>query len=128
MDRRAEYPQTDSEFYLYFNEGFHEEQPRHCTRIKRVSFGSSSEITGLLVRVTPPCAGKQYGVEHEQVDSLLISPLFAGQSLFPVEKWPMHVHIYLPLLESPELRDRIDVAETKNIAIGEIRKTLDERR
>jgi len=111
---------ADSDFYLYFNEGFHEEGPRLCTRIKRISFGSASKIAALLVRINPPCSGALYGAKDREIDSLLLSALFSGQSFFPVEKWPMQVHIYVPSVESPELRDHINVAEAKNIALGEI--------
>jgi len=41
---------------------------------------------------------------------------------FPVATWPMQVHVYIPLVEAPELRDHINVAETKKIALGEIRR------
>lgn len=119
MDERAKHV---SEFCLYFNEGFLEEPPRRCVAIKTVSFGSESKTEALLVRITPPCSGKQYAVKDEEVNSLLLSALFAGQSFSPVQKWPMNVHIYLPLIASPEMRDQIDVAETKNIALGELRE------
>ena len=125
MDQPTEDEQKGSEFYLYFNEGFHEEERRRCTRIKGVSFGSASKLPALLVRITPPCSGEQYGVKDEEINSLVLSALFEGQSFFPVEKWPMNVHIYLPLIQYPEMRDQIDVSETKNIALGEIRKTVD---
>ncbi len=127
MDQLTQYGQTDSEFHLYFDEGFHQELPRRCTRVKRLSFGATSKIAALLVRIDPPCSGELYGVKDREIDSLVLSALFAGQSFFPIEKWPMQVHIYLPLMETPELRDHIDVAETKNIALGEIREVSDVR-
>lgn len=112
--------ESESDFYLYFNEGFHDEEPRLCTRIKVVSFGAASKIGALIVRVYPPCSGELDELEEPEINLLLLSPLFAGQSFFPVEIWPMQVHIYLPLVDSPELRDHINLAETKNIALGEI--------
>lgn len=112
---------NDSEFHLYFNEGFYQEEPRRCTRIKKVSFGSGSKLEALLVRIQPPFPGERYGVKVEEIGALLLSPLFAGRSFFPVQKWPMDVHVYVPLIEKPEGRDHIDVAEVNNIALGEIR-------
>jgi hypothetical protein len=110
---------TDSQFYLYFNEGFHDEEPRCCTRIKEISFATGSKI-GLLVGIYPPCSGRLYGPTDGEIHFLLLSALFAGQTFSPVEKWPMQVHIYVPLVESPELRDHLKVAEVNNIALGEI--------
>jgi len=66
--------------------------------------------------------GELYGLNQPNIDSLGLSALFEGQSFFPVDKRPMQVHVYIPLVEAPELRDHINVAETKNIALGEIRR------
>lgn len=113
---------TDTQFYLYFNEGFHDEEPRCCIRIKEISFGAGGK-NGLLVGISPPCSGRLYGPTDGEIHFLLLSALFAGQTFSPVEKWPMHVHIHVPLVESPELRDHIKVAEVNNIALGEILRT-----
>jgi hypothetical protein len=110
---------ADYQFYLYFNEGLHDEEPRCCTRIKEVLFGAGGK-TGLLVEISPPCSGKLYGPTDGEIHFLLLSELFAGQTFSPVAKWPMYVHIYVPLIDSPELREHIKVAEVNNIALGEI--------
>jgi len=122
MEELTHTTEPDSEFDLHFNEGFHQEMPRRCKRIRVVSFGSASKIAALLVRIDPPCSGELYGLNQRSIDSLVLSALFEGQSFFPVSKWPMQVHVYIPLVEAPELRDHINVAETKNIALGEIRR------
>ena len=109
-----------TDFYLYFNEGFQQEQPRRCIRINRVSFGATSGISALLVAVDSPLRGELYGLSAGDVSYLLLSGLFKGQSFFPVDKWPMQVHIYIPLIEEPELRGHLKVSEVKNIALGEI--------
>jgi hypothetical protein len=114
---------TDSQFDLYFEEGFHEEEPRRCTRIKEVLFGARGNI-GLLVAFSPPCSGKLYEIDDREIHLLLLSAYFAGQKFCPVQKWPMSVHIYIPLVENPELRDHIEVDEVKNIALGEIRRRV----
>ena len=127
MGLLTQYEEKDPEFHLYFIEGFHQEEPRRCTTLKRVSFGAASKMDSLLVRIHPPCSGELYGVEEREIHSLLLSAFFAGQSFFPVERWPMQVRIYLPLIADPELRDHIDVAETRNMALGEIRNVPEGR-
>jgi len=122
MDTLTHTTKSESNFDLYFNEGFHQEMPRQCTRIRGVIFGSASKLTALLVRIDPPCSGELYGLNELNIDSLVLSALFEGQSFFPVATWPMQVHVYIPLVEAPELRDHINVAETKKIALGEIRR------
>ena len=112
---------TDSQFDLYFLEGFHDEKPRRCTRIKEVLFGVRG-TSGLLVSVSPPCSGKLYEIDDREVHLLLLSAYFAGQTFCPEQKWPMSVHIYIPLDENPELHDHIKVADVKNIALGEIQR------
>jgi len=112
----------DPSFCLHFEEGFYDEADRHCTPIKEVLFGDGG-ITGLLVEIDPPCSGELYTSREREIRVLLLSPLFWGQSFCPVERWPMPVHIYIPLVENPELRDHIKVAETNNIALGAILQT-----
>ena len=112
---------TGLQFDLHFEEGFHEEKPRRCTRIKEVLFGDKGNIA-LLVNISPPCSGKLYEIDDREIHLLLLSAYFAGQTFCPEQKWPMSVHIYIPLIENPERHDHIKVAEVKNIALGEIRR------
>lgn len=121
MEELTHHKQPDS-FDLYFTEGLHQEMPRRCERIRSISFGSSSHIAALLVKIDPPCSGELYGVNCRAIDSLLLSAVFKGQSFFPVERRPMQVHVYIPLVEAPEQCEHINVVETMNIALGEIRR------
>lgn len=114
---------TDSQFYLYFDEGYYEEEPRLCTRVREVLFGTKGSL-GLLVGIDPPCSGTRYIPSGADIHYLLLDRYFVGQSFSPVPRWPMPVHVYVPLVENPELCDHIRANEVRNIALGSIYKTI----
>lgn len=112
---------ADSQFYLYFDEGYYDEEPRLCTRVKEVSLGPKENLA-LWVNIDPPCSGTRYTSDTD-LCYLLLETYFVGQSFSPVTKWPMAVRVYVPLVENPELRDHISGNEVLNIAFGSIYET-----
>ena len=106
------------EFCLRFIEGFYEEEPRRCWRVKRLSIGVPAD--GLLVRVEPPCSGRNYGLDNSGIHFLLVSPKYQGDSLFPINEWPLVVYVFLPVVSEPETREVFSLTEVKKIAFGEI--------
>ena len=109
---------NDAEFYLKFTEGFHDEEPRHCWRIKELGFGVPAD--GLLVKVEPPCSGRRYGLSDSDIHFLLVSPKYQGDSLFPVSEWPLDVCVFLPMVTDSDTREVLSLHEVKKIALGEI--------
>jgi hypothetical protein len=106
------------EFYLRFIEGFHDEEPRSCWRVRQIGIGVPTD--SLLVRVDPMCSGRNYGLDTAEIPLLILSPKYQGGLLFPINEWPLDVYIYLPMVASPELRVVLEQSEFKKIAFGEI--------
>ncbi len=106
------------EFCLKFIEGFHEEEPRRCWRVKRLSIGVPAD--GLLVRVEPPCSGRNYGLGDSDIHFLLLSPKYQGDSLFPISEWPLDVYVFLPAITEPQTHEVLALTDVKKIAFGEI--------
>ena len=109
---------SEPEFYLKFTEGLHDEGPRHCWRIKELPFGVPAN--GLLVKVEPPCSGRNYGLSDSDIHFLLVSPKYQGDSLFPISEWPLDVYVFLPMISDPDIREVLSLHEVKKIAFGEI--------
>jgi hypothetical protein len=108
---------TDPDFYLASAEGYHElEEPRRGWRIKRVRTANRDDL--LLIRIDPPLIGQRYGLGDRDIDYVLVAPRASGQSLFPINNWPVFVHIARPLIDNPELRDNLHDDEFKSIAWG----------
>jgi len=114
----------ETEFYLHFIEGYHEEEPRRCSQAREIAFGDYGEY-GLLVHVDPPCSGMWYRNSEFDMHYLLVSAMFEGQSISPIQKWPMNVYVFAPLIEDPEKRDFLSLKEVKKIAFGEIHRRLE---
>jgi hypothetical protein len=107
---------SDPDFNLRFVEGFHEEEPRRCWRVKRMPIGAHND--GLLVSVQPSFSGRLYGLSHVDIPFLLVSPKYQEDSLFPVSQWPEHVYVFLPLIDAPDAQDSLAANEVRKIAFG----------
>jgi hypothetical protein len=103
---------------LTFTEGW-EEGARLCTSMGKVVLGDSGEF-GLRVAVKPPIKGGQYTDSPANVECLILSAYFGGQSFFPISKWPFDVRVWVPLVNQPETRDRFQKDELYMIAFGEL--------
>jgi len=86
--------QAQPDFYMSSSEYRLSEEPRRCYAIKK-SKGQRSDF--LLVRVEPPIpAGVVEGYDRE-IDEVAIQPRHVGVSLFPITRWPVYVHVVLPI-------------------------------
>jgi hypothetical protein len=112
------------EFHLRFIEGFHDEEPRRCWRVKQVAIGTNTEL--LLVSVDPPYSCRDYGFDAD-ARLIIIGPKYKEGSLFPVSEWPLDVYVFLPLISGPEFRDTFQANEVKKIAFGDIYRDGDRR-
>src|SRR5262249_20763813 len=77
----------------------------------------------LLVRVEPPLVGQRYGLGGRDIDTLLVATRHKGASLFPINQWPVYVHVARLLIENPEQRDQIHDNEFESIAWAELYRT-----
>jgi hypothetical protein len=114
------------DFFLASSEGYRLTEPRSCMRIKRVRSDSRDDL--LLVKVEPPLIGQLYGLGGRDIDTLLIATRHKGDSLFPIRKWPVFVHVARLLIENPERREQIHDNEFESIAWAELYRTKEDAR
>jgi hypothetical protein len=82
----------------------------------------------LLIKVDPPLPGKSYGLETQDLNLVLVAPRHRGTSLFPIEEWPVFVHVARALIDHPELRDSLRQEEYELIAWAELYRTEEDAR
>lgn len=112
---------NDPDFFLASSDGYRLEEPRSCRRIKRVSSDSRNDL--LLVKIEPPLIGQPYGLGGRDIDMLLVATRHKGDSLFPIKKWPVFVHVARLLIANPEEREQIHDNEFESIAWAELYAT-----
>lgn len=100
----------DFTFNLSLNEGYFEEDPRKCRCERRVTV-IEHRTTAMLVSVSPPYSGERYCIDTPEIKFALVGPRFGGDSLFPINTWPMPVNISLPVIARPEMRESISYKE-----------------
>jgi hypothetical protein len=114
------------DFFLASSEGYRLEEPRRCKRLKRVRSDNRDDL--LLVRIEPPLIGQPYGLGAKDIDTLLIATRYKGDSLFPIGKWPVFVHVARLLIENAEQREHIHDNEFESVAWAELYRTEEDAR
>jgi len=114
------------DFFLASSEGYGLEEPRSCRRIKRVRSDFRDDL--LLAKVEPPLIGQSYGLGGRDIRTLLIATRHEGDSLFPIRRWPVFVHVARLLIENPEQREQIHDDEFESIAWAELYRTKEDAR
>jgi len=114
------------DFFLASSESYRLMEPRSCERIKRVRSDNRDDL--LLVKVEPPLAGQLCGLGGRDIDTLLIATRHKGDSLFPIRKWPVFVHVARLVIEYPERREEIHDNEFESIAWAELYRTKEDAR
>jgi hypothetical protein len=107
------------DFYLSSTEHCDFEQPRRRWRVKRLPTDWRDDDL-LLVRIDPPLIGQEYGLGWRDIDLVILATRHRGATLFPIREWPIYVHVARPLIDSPELRERIEPDELELIAWAEL--------
>lgn len=108
--------------YLSSTDYYGLEKPRSVRRIKRIALGHRDDA--LLAEIDPPIS--EWGVKDITV--VVLASRHVGQTLFPVPKWPLAVHVAKPLIENVESRDCLEIVEVETIAWAELYPTEDEAR
>src|SRR5690349_8843569 len=90
------------------------QEPRRCTPIKRLRSDHRDDLW--LARIDPPLIGQAYGLGGEDIDTVLVATRHVGASLFPVDAWPVYVHVARPLVRDLEGRERIHDREFESLA------------
>jgi hypothetical protein len=77
----------------------------------------------LLASVEPPIIGQQFGLGGKDIDLVVLSPHYEGDSLFPVRRYPLHVYIYRMQNADAAKKERLDAKDVELIAWGEVYST-----
>jgi len=116
---------TRPDFFLASLEGYGMEAPRRGFRIRRLCGDHRDDY--LLARIEPPVLGQPFGLGANDIDHVILASRHVGESLFPIERWPVFVHVARPLVPI-EGRDVLHDDEMESIAWAEIYQTEDEAR
>jgi len=111
------------DFYLASTEGYGLEEPHSCWRIKRVTVVGRDDF--VLARVDPPVP---VGLEHCDVDRILLATRHVGFSLFPISKWPPSVYVARTYCDNPESKDNFLRGEFRVFAWAELYRTEEDAR
>ncbi len=76
--------------------------------------------------VDPPIIGQPFGLGGEDISDIIVSPRYEGDSLFPIQRYPVAIHIYRPLDQGVFARERFKPEEIEMIAWGELYRTAEE--
>jgi len=109
------------DLYLSSLESSRFEPVRRCRLIRRLRFDTGKPCA--LVSLDPPVIGQDFG-ELEDLAELIVTARHEGASLFPIEEFPLFVH--LGLLRAPGDPDVISAADVEVIGWGELYRTADD--
>jgi hypothetical protein len=110
------------DFYLASSEGYAMETPRACRAIKRLKGEGRDDY--LLIQIDPPLIGQPFGLGERCIDQVIVAPRHEGESLFPIQHWPVFVHV-ARLLVPFTGQDSIRSHELESIAWAELYNTLE---
>ncbi|MBS1849359.1 MAG: hypothetical protein JST79_00490 [Acidobacteria bacterium] len=54
---------------------------------------------------------------------IILATRYVGSSLFPINRWPMDVHVAVPLVGDPQRRETLRADEFKSMAWAELYRT-----
>lgn len=67
------------------------ECPRRCRPIRRL-YGENRDDY-LLISIDPPLNGQVLGLGERELDQVIVATRHRGESLFPITRWPVSVHV-----------------------------------
>ena len=96
-------------------------ETRTCVFRKRMRFPTGKDA--VLVEISPPVIGPDFGLGDNEIDLLVLANRYEGATLFPIDKFPCHIFITRPLVEGIEERDEVRKEELEILAWGELYPT-----
>lgn len=99
-------------------------EPRRCEFVSRLKGYNRDDY--MLVKINPTLSGQDYNLGGEEIDSLILSTVFKGETLFSIQKWP--VGIYVARIKDKSILERMEFAigQVDLIAKGFLYQNLDE--
>jgi hypothetical protein len=117
---------TNPDFYLASAEGYGLEEPHKGWKVRRLTTQNRDDF--LLIRIDPPLVGQKYGLGGNDIDHVIVATRHKGDTLFPITKWPMYVHVARLLIDLPEEVSELKTADYESIAWAELYKTENDAR
>ena len=122
-------PEADNpDFYMSSDDYDLFDEPRKCYAIRRLSGKHRDDF--LLIRIDPPIApGEVEGFDSE-ISELIVATRHQGATLFPINEWPVYVHVALPVAPGRRYRRVVEteIGDTYAEAWAELFPTEDEAR
>lgn len=110
------------DFYLGSTDSYElGRNPRACALLGRIGRRNAGDI--MLVRVDPPLVGEKYRLSGLPIDLVILAPHLAGDTLFPISRWPLHVYVVRTHSASPEKLEFLEDAASDILAWGELYPT-----
>jgi hypothetical protein len=109
-----------SAFYMASSEGYGLDSPRRCQAIRRLKGEDRDDY--LLIGIDPPLNGQAFGLGGRDLDRVVVATRHRGESLFPVKRWPVFVHV-ARLLVPYEGQDVVKNDEMESFAWAELYAT-----
>lgn len=117
------------DFYLASTETYNRFEPRQCY-IEKVITIIGREGKSLLIRIEPELIGQPYGMGGEDINHLVVTPRFEGETVHPVSEWPAYVYVSRIINQNPynSIVDngRVSVNDLQIVLWGELYRTADE--
>jgi hypothetical protein len=113
---------NEPDFYLASAESHGFEEPRRAWRLKRLRSDSRDDL--LLIRVEPPIRTRS----GQDLETVIVATRHKESSLFPVDKWPVFIHVAEPLVAQSDLLEAVRSDEFRSIAWAELYRTEQEAR
>ena len=113
-----------TDFYLASSEGCGMDNPRRCRALKRLRGEHRDDY--LLISIDPPLNGQVFGLGGRDIDRVVVATRHRVESLFPVKRWPVFVHVARLLVPCEGHDVRND--ELESIAWAELYETEESAR
>lgn len=110
------------DFYLASTESHGLQEPRRAWRLKRLRSDSRDDL--LLIRVEPPIRA----ANGRDLGMVIVATRHQENSLFPVDKWPVFIHVVEALIAQPDLRESVNADELRSIAWAELYRSAEDAR
>ncbi len=100
--------------------------PRRCWIIK--SLETSKRRNYLLLKIDPPLIGQKYGLGSSDIDKVVVTTRYQGDSLMPVREWPIFVHVGRLLGKNLEDKNQLEDTDFEVIGWAELYRSEEEAR
>lgn len=85
------------DFYLSSSESYQFENPRRCKIVRPVRTQDRDDL--FIIQIDPPIIGQKYGIGDKDIDFILVTTRHKEDSISPVKRWPVCVHVARLLVE-----------------------------